>query len=84
MKNKIIEQSIENLKKDGLKFSVDSLAAQLGISKKTVYKYFPDKESLALAIFEKYYADARKKAVEIGETSDNKRFGLLKLFLIPK
>lgn len=59
MKNKIIEQSIENLKKDGLKFSVDRLAAQLGISKKTVYKYFPDKESLALAIFEKYYADAR-------------------------
>lgn len=41
MKNKIIEQSIENLKKDGLKFSVDSLAAQLVISKKTVYKYFP-------------------------------------------
>lgn len=84
MKNKIIEQSIENLKKDGLKFSVDSLAAQLGISKKTVYKYFPDKESLALAIFEKYYADARKKAVEIGETSDNKRFGLLKLFFDSK
>ena len=83
MKNKIIEQSIENLKKDGLKFSVDSLAAQLGISK-TVYKYFPDKESLALAIFEKYYADARKKAVEIGETSDNKRFGLLKLFFDSK
>ena len=84
MKNKIIEQSIENLKKDGLKFSVDSLAAQLGISKKTVYKDFPDKESLALAIFEKYYADARKKAVEIGETSDNKRFGLLKLFFDSK
>ena len=46
MKNKIIEQSIENLKKDGLKFSVDSLAAQLGISKKTVYKYFPIKNRL--------------------------------------
>ncbi|MDY3845559.1 MAG: TetR/AcrR family transcriptional regulator [Eubacteriales bacterium] len=84
MKNTIIEQSIESLKKDGLKFSIDSLAAQLGISKKTVYKYFPDKESLAYAVFEKYYADARKKAVEIAEKSDNKRFELLSLYFSSK
>ena len=49
MRDRIIRASIENLRREGLKFSVDTLTAQLKISKKTVYKYFPDKESLAVA-----------------------------------
>ncbi|MGN0636054.1 MAG: TetR/AcrR family transcriptional regulator [Acutalibacteraceae bacterium] len=58
MREKIIEASIEALKKEGLKFSVDTLADNLKISKKTVYKFFPDKQALALALYEKYYTDA--------------------------
>lgn len=62
MKDKIICASIESLRQEGLKFSVDSLANKLKISKKTIYKFFPDKEALALAIYEKYYAEAKEKA----------------------
>ncbi|MGN1480125.1 MAG: TetR/AcrR family transcriptional regulator, partial [Acutalibacteraceae bacterium] len=58
MKDRIIYESIESLRREGLKFSVDTLAENLKISKKTVYKYFPDKETLALALYEKYYNDA--------------------------
>lgn len=65
MKDKIIESSIEALKKDGLKFSVDTLADSLKISKKTVYKFFPDKETLALALYEKYYTNAINRAKEL-------------------
>lgn len=84
MKNVIIEKSIESLKKEGLKFSVDDLAAQLAISKKTVYKYFPDKESLAFAIYEKYYAQACKEVENIVNNSNNIRFDLLKLYFDSK
>lgn len=59
MKNKIIEESIQSLQREGLKFSVDTLAEKLKISKKTVYKYFPTKEALAYAIYERYYTDLK-------------------------
>ena len=61
MKDKIIYEAIKSLQDEGLKFSVDTLAEKLKISKKTVYKFFPTKEALALAIYEKYYSEARKK-----------------------
>lgn len=40
MKERIINESIESLRREGLKFSIDTLAEKLNISKKTVYKYF--------------------------------------------
>ena len=62
MKDKIIGASIESLRQERLKFSVDTLANKLKISKKTIYKFFPDKEALALALYEKYYVDAKEAA----------------------
>lgn len=58
MRDKIIQASIESIRKEGLRFSVDSLANHLKISKKTIYKYFPDKEALATALYEKIFYDA--------------------------
>ena len=51
MKNRITEESVKSLQQEGLKFSVDTLAEKLKISKKTIYKYFPDKEALAVAVY---------------------------------
>ena len=62
VREKIIMVSIESLRQEGLRFSVDTLAEKLGVSKKTIYKFFPDKEALALALYEKYYSDARRHA----------------------
>lgn len=65
MKDKIVQASIEGLRKEGLKFSVDLLANKLKISKKTIYKYFPDKETLSIALYETYYSDAAKQAEKL-------------------
>ena len=70
MKEKIIKESIVSLRTEGLKFSVDTLAERLKISKKTVYKYFPTKEDLARAIYEEYYKDALAKADSISKSDD--------------
>lgn len=65
MKDKIIRASIEGLRNEGLKFSVDLLANKLKISKKTIYKYFPDKETLSIALYETYYSDVFEQAKEL-------------------
>lgn len=65
MKDKIIRASIEGLRNEGLRFSVDLLANKLKISKKTIYKYFPDKETLSIALYETYYSDAARQAREL-------------------
>lgn len=58
----IIEESIRSLQEEGLRFSVDSLAARMGMSKKTIYKYFPTKEALAKALYQQYFHEARQQA----------------------
>ena len=81
MKDRIIEASIDALRKEGLRFSVDTLADRLNISKKTVYKFFPDKEALALALYEKYYGDARSRAAGLSAVRDApSREELLRLY----
>lgn len=81
MKEKIIQASIEGLRKEGLRFSVDMLASKLKISKKTIYKYFPDKETLSIALYEAYYADASGRAEElIGVDTEEARKELLYIY----
>ena len=81
MKDRIISESIESLRREGLRFSVDTLAERLNISKKTVYKYFSNKEALALALYQKYYADIKAKAdLLIGENTAAAHKELLNLY----
>lgn len=80
MKDRIIDATLESLRREGLKFSVDTLAEQLKISKKTVYRIFPDKEVLALAMYEKYYGEVKKKIGEISGDEQTRRNGLLRLY----
>lgn len=65
MKNKIIDESINSLRQKGLRFSIDTLAEKMKISKKTIYTYFSNKEELAYAIYEKYYFELTRKAQAI-------------------
>lgn len=81
MKNEIIRESIISLRQEGLRFSIDSLADRLRISKKTVYKYFPDKETLALALYEKYFDDTAEQAEKLLEACGrSSRVALLRLY----
>ena len=81
MKDEIIAASIESLRSEGLRFSVDTLANRMKISKKTIYRYFPDKEALALAIYERYYDDAEQRATALAlSDSQDDRTELLRLY----
>lgn len=80
MRDKIIETAIESLRTEGLKFSVDTIASRLKISKKTIYKLFPDKETLAYAIYEVYYGHASDNVREIEKSGNNINVRLLTVY----
>ena len=63
MKEKIMEGAIEVYKAKGPKFTMDDLAASLGMSKKTIYTVFRDKKSLLIDMVD-YTFDAIKSAEE--------------------
>ena len=46
MKEKILEATIKVFNKKGLKFTMDDIAKELSMSKKTIYTVFRDKESM--------------------------------------
>ena len=48
----IIEATIEEFNEKGIKFAMDDVAKRLAISKKTIYKFFNDKETLFLNIID--------------------------------
>lgn len=81
MKEKIIKLSIQNLQKDGLRFSIDDVAKTLKISKKTIYKYFSNKEELAISIYQTYYEEVKNKLSKIMNYSiENKKFNFLLIY----
>ncbi|MGN0824121.1 MAG: TetR/AcrR family transcriptional regulator [Candidatus Coproplasma sp.] len=81
MKDRIINESIASLRQEGLKFSVDTLAERLNISKKTIYKYFPNKETLAIALYERYYAQAVAQMHALAEDkTPSSRLKMLSLY----
>ena len=45
---KIMEATIVEFNEKGMKFTMDGLAKRLGMSKKTIYRLFPDKQTLFL------------------------------------
>ena len=80
MKDKIIDTAIESLRTEGLKFSVDTIASKLKISKKTIYKFFPDKENFAYEIYEKYYSRLSESVGKIEKDGNDINFRLLMVY----
>ena len=52
VEEKIINQTIQLFQAKGLKFTLDELASELRISKKTIYQYFPSKEAILNEVVE--------------------------------
>jgi AcrR family transcriptional regulator len=67
---KIIEQIEEKLFKEGFyKTTMDDVASELGMSKKTIYKFFPSKEDLVIAIA-KHFMNRMKSKILPALNSD--------------
>jgi AcrR family transcriptional regulator len=69
---KIIEQIEEKLFKEGFyKTTMDDVASELGMSKKTIYKFFPSKEDLVMAIAKHFMNRMKSKIVPALNTEKN-------------
>ena len=61
---KIIEQVEDKLFKEGFyKTTMDNVASELGMSKKTIYKFFPTKDDLVMAIAKHFMNGMKNKIV---------------------
>ncbi|MDP3581731.1 MAG: TetR/AcrR family transcriptional regulator [Ignavibacteria bacterium] len=80
---KILEVSQETLFKEGFyKTTMDDIASSLKMSKKTIYKYFPSKNDLVMAVANHFTKKMEKKIIPIIESDKNaieKLAGLINL-----
>ena len=65
LRESILEGTLKAFNQKGLKFTMDDLAGILGMSKKTIYTVFRDKESLFLAMVD-YLFDSIKESERQG------------------
>ena len=61
LKERILESTIRLFNEKGLKFTMDDIASDLSISKKTIYTVFKDKESLCTGVVD-YVFDSIKQS----------------------
>jgi AcrR family transcriptional regulator len=62
--NKIVELTEENFFREGFyKTTMDEIASELRMSKKTIYKFFPSKEDLVMAIAKHFMEEMKSKIV---------------------
>ena len=62
--NKIIEITEEKFFRDGFyKTTMDEVASELKMSKKTIYKFFPSKDELVMAIAKHFMEGMKKKII---------------------
>lgn len=67
LEEKILIAAIEEFGKKGLKFTMDDIAKNLSISKKTMYHVFDNKEAMLLALADYCFADIKKSERAIVE-----------------
>lgn len=72
VKEKIISESIELFMKYGVRsVTMDDIAKHLGISKKTIYQHFKDKEEIILLSTSIYFEKEQKDMEEIENGTEN-------------
>ena len=65
MRNRILTEALHQMNEQGLRFTTAGLAHELAVSKRTIYEYFPSKESLMGAVFETILADLYQQVSRI-------------------
>ncbi len=64
-KNKILDAVFILFRKNGMKFTMDDLAAAVGMSKKTLYQLFHDKEDLLCQMVDYCFHSIKQRELEI-------------------
>ena len=66
----ILAGTVQAFNQRGLKFTMDDIASLLGISKKTIYTVFADKEALFLAMVDELFDSVKESERQILEDAD--------------
>lgn len=66
-REKILNAAIDEFEKKGLKFTMDDIAKNLSMSKKTLYQVYDTKESMLLALADYCFADIKRSEHAIVE-----------------
>lgn len=70
MREKILDSAIKMYNEKGVKFTIDDIAADLSISKKSVYKYFSGKDEIIDSVIEMVFDDIERQHYEILSRDD--------------
>lgn len=72
LRERILNAAIDEFQEKGLKLTMDDVAKRIGISKKTLYQVFENKEELFYAVTDYYFADmkAHEKRIMEDESLD--------------
>ncbi|QTM98070.1 TetR family transcriptional regulator [Sediminibacillus dalangtanensis] len=65
MKERIIKQVVEEIQQSGMRFTVDDITNQLGISKKTIYEHFSSKEEIIETIVDNILEETDQKTNQL-------------------
>jgi len=72
VKDRILQKAEELFKRYGIRsVTMDELSTQLGVSKKTIYQYFADKDELVAAVIENEIDRSRAYCVDSQQVADN-------------
>ncbi len=72
MKSRILEKGTELFFRYGVKtVTMDAIASELGISKKTIYQHFPDKDSMVYEVVKSFVEQDMKKWEELDKLYSN-------------
>lgn len=81
MREQIIDEALALFDKDGFDFKLDDLAKRLHISKKTIYKYFKNKEDIFRTVIVESFDSTHEMQKKIYEdsslTTEQKLIGVL-------
>lgn len=67
VRENILQGTIEVFNEKGLKFTMDDIAKNRGISKKTIYKVFKDKEEMFLAVVDYMFDRIKEEEKKLAE-----------------
>ena len=82
-KNRIVECSLKMFLEKGIKsITMDMIAAELAISKRTIYEYFENKEMLVLSCLELFGNKIKEEFDKKKELSENSLEFLLNVFYV--
>ena len=70
LREMILAGTVQAFNQKGLKFTMDDIASLLGISKKTIYTVFADKEALFLAMVDELFDSVKESERLILEDAD--------------